>query len=520
MGGPMHEDRTLDRMCAAALARDAAREAVEFAGDWVRWGQLRELAEQVGALLGQSRCHAQAPVAFVAHNRPSAAAALLGMLARARTVQMVYGFQSAAGIARDLERLEPAVVVAAGEVFSPEVLDVLRARGAAAIALSELHAARVSGFERSRSDTSGGPKPPEIQILTSGTTGSPKRFGMTHDLVAQHIVSANKNYRASDVDLASEPPLFSYYPLGNISGLYAVLPPLLRGHRVVLVERFSVEAWLRYLQRYRPERASLPPAGFQMVLDANVPREELASLRSIASGAAPLDLGVHRAFEARYEIPILLSYGATEFAGPVTAMTPELHERWGKTKLGSAGRPIAGARLRVVDPETGEVLTPGQEGILEVIAPRIGPDWIRTSDLAVVDADEFLFHRGRADGAIVRGGFKLLPETIERALLLHPAVSAAAVVGLSDARLGQVPAAVVQFKRDAVKPAIDELERHLRGHVYATHIPVTWRVVEELPRTASFKVDRRAARDLFEPELRPPTTEAARTSRCSSEVRP
>ncbi len=515
----MHEEATLDRMCAKALARDPAREAVEFAGDWVCWGQLRGLAERVGALLEQSGCHAQTEVAFVAHNRPSAAGALLGMLAQARTVRMVYGFQSAAGIARDLERLEPAVVVAAGEVFSPEVLEVLRARGAAAIALSELHAAAVPGFELSRSDTSLGPMPAEIQILTSGTTGSPKRFGMTHDMVLRHIVSANKNYRASDIDLSSEPPLFSYYPLGNISGLYGVLPPLLRGHRVVLVERFSVQEWLRYLRRYRPERASLPPAGFQMVLEAAVPREELAGLRSIASGAAPLDPNVHRAFEARYEIPILLSYGATEFAGPVTSMTPELHARWGKTKLGSAGRPIAGARLRVVDPETGEVLAPGQEGILEVIAPRIGPDWIRTTDLAVVDADEFLFHRGRADGAILRGGFKVLPEPIERALLLHPAVAEVMVVGLADTRLGQVPAAVVQLKRDALEPGIDELERHLRGHVYATHIPVAWRVVEELPRTASFKVDRRAARDLFEPELRQSTTEARKT-RASSEVRP
>jgi long-chain acyl-CoA synthetase len=519
MGGTMHEDRTLDRMCGKALARDAAREAIEFAGEWVRWGQLRDLAERLGALIGATGCHAQAPVAFVAHNRPSAAAALLGMLAQGRTVQMVYGFQSAAAIARDLERLEPAVVVAAGEVFSSEVLDVLRAGGSAAIVLSELVAAAVPGFERSSNDTSLGPMPPEIQILTSGTTGPPKRFGMAHDMVARHIVGANKNYPASDVDLGNEPPLFSYYPLGNISGLYGVLPPLLRGHRVVLVERFSVDEWLRHLRRYRPARASLPPAGFQMVLDADVPREDLAGLRSIATGAAPLDPDVHRAFEVRYEIPILLSYGATEFAGPVTAMTPELHERWGKTKLGSAGRPIAGARLRVVDPETGEVLAPGQEGILEVIAPRIGPEWIRTSDLAVVDSEDFLFHRGRADGAIVRGGFKVLPETIERALLLHPAVSAVAVVGLSDTRLGQVPAAVVQLKRDAVEPTIDELERHLRSHVYATHVPVAWRVVDELPRTASFKVDRRAARDLFEAELRQPAIEA-RAIRSSSEARP
>lgn len=59
------------------------------------------------------------------------------------------------------------------------------------------------------------------------------------------------------------------------------------------------------------------------------------------------------------------------------------------------------------------VLNAGQEGLLEVISPRIGPDWIRTSDIGLIDADGFLFHRGRADGAIMRGGFKLLPETID-----------------------------------------------------------------------------------------------------------
>jgi acyl-coenzyme A synthetase/AMP-(fatty) acid ligase len=291
--------------------------------------------------------------------------------------------------------------------------------------------------------------------------------------------------------------MFSYYPLGNISGIYGVLPPLLRGHRVVLVERFTVDAWRSYLRRHRPERASLPPAGFQMVLDAAVPPEELQGVRSIATGAAPLDLNVHRAFEARYQIPILLSYGATEFGGPVASMTPELHAEWGDKKLGSTGRPIAGAQLRVVDPETGAPLSPGEEGILEVIAPRIGPNWIRTSDLAVVDADGFLFHRGRADGAIIRGGFKLLPEVIERALLLHPAVSCAAVVGLPDPRLGQVPAAAVQFRPGTPSPSQEELELHLREHVYATHIPVAWRIVNTLPRTPSLKVDNAAVRGLF-----------------------
>jgi acyl-coenzyme A synthetase/AMP-(fatty) acid ligase len=128
----------------------------------------------------------------------------------------------------------------------------------------------------------------------------------------------------------------------------------------------------------------------------------------------------------------------------------------------------------------------------------MGSEWIRTSDIAMVDEDGFMFHRGRADGAIMRGGFKILPETIERALLLHDAISAVAVLGLPDQRLGQVPAAAIQLKPGVERPEVRDLEAHLRRHVYATHIPAAWRIVEELPRTPSLKIDRPAVRRLFE----------------------
>jgi acyl-coenzyme A synthetase/AMP-(fatty) acid ligase len=151
----------------------------------------------------------------------------------------------------------------------------------------------------------------------------------------------------------------------------------------------------------------------------------------------------------------------------------------------------------VIDPETCAVLPPGREGVLEVIVPRIGPEWIRTSDIALIDEDGFMFHRGRADGAIMRGGFKILPETIERALLLHEAVSAVGVVGIPDRRLGQVPAAAIVIKPDVAPPSVAEIERHLRGHVLATHVPVAWRFVKELPKNPSFKIDRPGLRRLF-----------------------
>ena len=178
-------------------------------------------------------------------------------------------------------------------------------------------------------------------------------------------------------------------------------------------------------------------------------------------------------------------------------MTPELHREWGEKKFGAIGRALPGICLRVIDPETGSELAAGGEGLLEVQVAALGPGWIRTADVAVIDEDGFLFHRGRADGAIMRGGFKILPEAIEQALSLHEVVSASGVVGIPDKRLGEVPAAVIQIRRGEAQPAIAVLEKHLRDHLPATHIPAAWRFVDELPKNASFKIDRAALRQLF-----------------------
>jgi long-chain acyl-CoA synthetase len=495
------EIQDLETLCAQALQRPSAQPVVEFQGEWRTWGEMRHVADRLAALIDASGAPPDASIAFVARNRPSAIAALLGLVALGRTICMLYAYQSGAALARDVERLRPAVLVAAREDFSDELLAVLREQGAAAIALAEMDAGALPGLERSRVAALSQSAPPRIELLTSGTTGPPKRFAIGFDLIARHFVGSSLTQSgaapAGGANAAEPPPFLLFMPLGNISGVYTTIPVMLRGQRAVLLERFTVGEWHRHILRYRPEISGLPPAGVQMVLDADIPPADLACIRSLGSGAAPLDPTTHRAFEERYSIPILLSYGATEFAGPVTAMSADLHAQWGKQKFGSVGRPIAGAKLRIIDPDTGAILSAGQEGLLEVMVPRMGPEWIRTSDIASIDADGFMYHRGRADGAIMRGGFKILPETIERALLLHDAVSAAAVLGIPDQRLGQVPAAAIQLKPGVARPSVADLEAHLRAHVYATHIPAAWRIVEELPRTPSLKIDRPGVRCLF-----------------------
>ncbi len=98
----------------------------------------------------------------------------------------------------------------------------------------------------------------------------------------------------------------------------------------------------------------------------------------------------------------------------------------------------------------------------------------------------------------MRGCFKILPETIERALMLHPSIAAAAVVAVEDKRLGQVPGALIQLRPDASPLTAAEAEQHLRGHVPSTHIPVHWRFTDDLPKNPSMKIDRPAVKRLFE----------------------
>ncbi len=487
----------LARLCAEALERPGGTQVVEFEHRWYGWDDLRLVRDQLTRLIAVSGIAPDAPVTFIPRNRPWAIAALFTLLAQGRTVRMVYAFQSPAGIVRDIERLAAPLVIAESVEFAPEVVSALAAAGYAGIAVDGLEAHAVKGAETLAANAVFTPAVKErVEILTSGTTGPPKQFPVDYAMI-EKLLAGGTSGNQQVADAASQPPGLLYMPIGNISGIYTTIPTFLRGHRAVLFDRFRIDLWRDYLARHQPKMAGLPPAGVQMVLDADVPKEELACLLAIGTGAAPLDLSVQQAFEERYGIPILISYGATEFGGPVTATSLKDIEQFGATKRGSVGRAFGGARLRVVDAESGAELPPGTEGLLEVVSPRIGPDWIRTSDLAMIDEDGFLYHRGRADGAIMRGGFKVLPETIERALLLHPDISAAGVVAVKDRRLGEVPGAAIQIRPGHETPSPEAIEKHLREHVMATHIPVHWRFVDELPKTLSFKIHRPALLDLF-----------------------
>jgi len=486
----------LVRTAREALENDPAGRAVEFGGRWYTFAELKAVADHLLEQLEESGAEPHASVAFAPRNRPSAVASLLGLIVGRRNVQMLYAYQSGASLARNFERLQSSVLVADADDYSEEVVAKLAEMGCAGIALSGMKAELVPGCERVTRPAGRDPAAqPCVEILTSGTTGSARQYPLTYEELEHRFVTANAAY-AKDV-LKDVTPPFVCYPMGNTSGLYSVLPSMLMQLPMVMVEKFSLEAWHDYIVRYKPTEIYLPPSGMQQLIDSDIPPEDLACARIMRSGMTHLPVEVHAAFEERYKVPVLISYGATEFGGVVIQMTEEMIPEWGRKKRGSTGRAYGEAQVRVVDPDSGEVLGPDESGLLEVLVPSMGSTFRRTTDIARIDQDGFVFILGRADGAIQRGGFKILPESIEGPLAQHPAITDAGVLAVPDERVGQVPAALVVVAEGAERPTPEELKAFLREHVPSTYIPVHWHFVDAVPRTSSEKIARAGLRELY-----------------------
>ena len=280
----------------------------------------------------------------------------------------------------------------------------------------------------------------------------------------------------------------------HIGGVFRVLQCVAEARPFALLDRFDLDKWADAVRRHRPRAVSLVPAALRMVLHSALRREDLDGMRAVTSGTAPLSAEDADAFQEKFGIPVLTSYAATEFGGGVAGWTLSDHQKYWQAKRGSVGRANAGAQLRVID-DDGNPLGPGQPGLLEVKPGQLGPsaDWMRTTDVARIDEDGFLWILGRADQAIIRGGFKVMPDDVRAALESHPAVQGAAVVGRPDERLGETPVAVVELRESASVDA-DELLEYLRNRLARYEIPTEIAIVDAIPRTPSGKPDLSAIR--------------------------
>ncbi len=330
-------------------------------------------------------------------------------------------------------------------------------------------------------------------VFTSGTTGGPKAVALTAgNLVASAAASAERlGVEPDDRWLA---PL----PMHHVGGLAPLSRSALYGTTAVVQGGFDAEATAEAMSARDVTGVSLVPTMLNRLLDAGWTPP--ASLRFVLLGGAPASPELVDRCEAA-GVPVHPTYGTTETASQVaTARPAEAFEH-----RGTVGRPLPGVEVAVVGAEAGP-LPPGEAGELVVDGPTVARGYygdaastaaaftdrgFRTGDRGRLDEAGRLWVAGRADAAIVTGGETVQPDDVEAALRAHPAVDAAAVVGVDDAEWGEVVAALVTGR------GLDgnALREHCRERLEPHAVPKLVVPVDELPRTASGTVDRPAVRE-------------------------
>ena len=340
---------------------------------------------------------------------------------------------------------------------------------------------------------------PDVAFVTwtSGTTGVPKPIVHTHRAYVELLDRVLNPLRAGSENRAHPPsPNLIPVSLALNAGIYNALFGLRAGAALVIMERFDTGEFADLVRRFEIRSTVLPPAAITMLND-DPAIENLAPLRYVRSITAPLSALQARRFTERYGVFVLNSYGQAEI-GEVIGWTGS-DARQHPEKVGAAGRPLPGVTIKLVgdgsDPsgEVGElwVRPPAMAAGYatgETLADRVDEEgFVATGDLGRRDADGFVWIEGRVGDVINRGGNKIYPDEVEEVLRLSPAVREAAVVGIADDRLGEVPVAFVVTTTD---PAEHELASLCRKHLVPYKVPVEFVTVSALPRTDIGKLRR------------------------------
>lgn len=474
----------LSQRIADVLDLDPTAHAIQFEGRWHTWGRVGASARRIGALVGGVK------VGIMLRNEPVFVAALLGVLAVGGTVVVINPGRGDDRTRADIEAMGLPVIIG----LEADLAALAPSTTATTIAVSDLDTAPTVS-EGSAPADSGRPDV-AVWMLTSGTTGPPKRVDLTYDMLTRSVLGDEPEKASAPTELRRGVAIVNS-PLVHVGGVFRVLLCIAEARPFVLLRRFELSQWAQAVREHRPRAVSLVPAALRMVLHSDLTADDLAGVRVVTSGTAPLSADDAEAFTDKFGIPVLTSYAATEFGGGVAGWTLTDHQKHWTDKRGSVGRANPGAQLRVVD-DDGVPQAPGQPGLLEVKPAQLGShaDWIRTTDLARIDADGFLWILGRADQAIIRGGFKVMPDDVRTALEAHPAVQGAAVIGRPDPRLGETPVALVELRADAAAGQA-ELVDYLRTRLARYEIPTEIVITESIPRTPSGKPDLTAVRSRF-----------------------
>jgi acyl-CoA synthetase (AMP-forming)/AMP-acid ligase II len=334
-------------------------------------------------------------------------------------------------------------------------------------------------------------------IFTSGTTGAPKGAVLTHG-------ASVRTYEIwSDcVGLGDEDRCLVVWPFFHTAGLKSgILGGLLKGAEIHPIAVFDVDSVMDYVARHRITMLPGTPTVFQSILDhPRFAEFDLSSLRLLVTGAAVVPVEVVRRMreDLRFET-VVTGYGLTETTGTVSMCR---HDDPAETVATTVGRPLPGVEVKIVDDdggvvatnETGEILVRGFNVMKEYFhdpeATRTAVDsdgWLRTGDIGFVGDDGNLRVTDRKKDMYICGGFNVYPAEVEGMILRHPSVAQVAVIGIPDARLGEVGQAVVVIRHGAEWDERQFVE-WCRANMANYKVPRQVRVVDVLPLNPSGKV--------------------------------
>ncbi|KAH1066309.1 hypothetical protein J1N35_031296 [Gossypium stocksii] len=345
---------------------------------------------------------------------------------------------------------------------------------------------------------------------SSGTTGLPKGVMLTHKglvtSVAQQVDGENPNlyFHSEDVILCIL-PMFHIYALNSI-----MLCGLRVGAAILIMQKFEIGLALELIQKYKVTIAPIvPPIMFTIAKSLETDKYDLSSVRMVKSGGAPLGKELEDAVRAKFPGAKLgQGYGMTE-AGPVLAMCLGFAKEPFEMKSGACGTVVRNAEMKIVDPDTGSSLPRNQAGEIcirgdqimkgylndpEATARTIDKDgWLHTGDIGYIDDDDELFIVDRLKELIKYKGFQVAPAELEAMLIAHPDIIDAAVVGMKDEAVGEVPVAFV-VKSGKSEISEDEIKQYISKQVvYYKRISRVFSI-EAIPKAPSGKILRKELR--------------------------
>ena len=444
--------------------RWSTKPALVWDGGALSWAELDQKASGFARFLARQGAGPGDRIATLIPNRWSFAVALLGILKLGATAATLHPTLKPEELAEVMADLQPRLAVE----------DVTADKGS-------WNTARLTSA-------------PAVIVYTSGSTARPKGAVFSHDA----FTFANRAWGGPVMGIKPDDVVLGVLPFAHNYGMNAgLLAPLLFGAMVVIVEHFTPEGVLEIIEKHRVTVFPGVATMFRRLLNSPAfASADLSSLRLAVSGAAPCPWELCEEWREKTGTRILRGYGMTEVPRPISYFAGDSND-----VPDAIGRAIPHASVQVVD-EEGRAVGCGEVGELWINCPGatsgylnapeetravLTDGWFKTGDLASISPEGFVQIMGRKRERILRGGYSIFPQEIERVLLSHPAIAEAAVVGIPSPDLNEEVAAFVTLKPGAAAGA-EELSNYCQGHMAHFKFPRRVIILEELPKGASGKV--------------------------------